>query len=171
MTDKTSMSLDEIKALITVSLQKEKLLKAEEKKQYEVFQDWQLPYAKATVAIQEACNELIETIDATPDFETLNPNYRASLDELIQHNDDFRHAFYDLVDDIEEFPNEPQSEVDPEGYIENINCDYYTGYDDYIDEDEDEKITLPDSVVDKIENTVEKINEGLQLLLSAAGLA
>jgi len=169
-----TLSLEEIKAIVARSLEKEKVLRAKEKEQYFVYEDWQLPYAKATVAISDACDDLIETIDAHPIFDTLNPHYRASLDELIQHNDEFREEFYELVDEMEEFSDKKQreleSELDPEDFIENINCDYYAGLDNYIYEDEDEKVALPDSVVEKIENTVNKIEEGLQLLLSAHGL-
>lgn len=171
MNDKTIISLDKMDEFIALSLKKSKVLREQEKKHYDVFEDWQLPYAKATVAIRDACEELIETIDSNPMFETLNPHYRAKIDELFQHNEEFLDNFYDLVDNKKNFPNEKQWDIDPDDFTENINADEYGGLDLYVREDECEQIELPVSVEQKIEKTVHKINESMQMLLSAAGLA
>jgi hypothetical protein len=154
-------------------IEKEKKEKAIEKEQYEVYQDWQINYAKGIAEVSEATQTLVDFIEATPIFETLNPLYKENLNELVKYNDEFSEEFYELVEEMEEFPDksghELESQLDPQDYIDNINNDYFCELDDFINEDED--IALSEENTTAVENTIRQIRNGFDLLLSAHGLA
>lgn len=158
---------------VAIDLDLEKERKAKEREYYEVYQDWQVSYAKGITQVEEATQSLIDIIDQMPIFETLNPLYKEALNELVNSNDDFSEGFYELIDEMEEFPDKMTHEfdnrLDQEGYIDSINNEYFCELYDFVDEDEE--VGLPEETTTAIVNIIRQIKAGFELLLSAHGLA